>query len=104
MTFDWHTRQRVLELVWMLGTASIPDIAGMYRISVRTIRDWRKEFVEEGVVGPARERRPKAWSTLDPEHVDFALRMWELNPIAFPREVADQIFERLYILFTLRWC
>ena len=101
MTYDGHTRQRVLELVWLLGNASIPDIARMYRISERTIYDWRKEFEEDGVVAPARERRPKAWSTLDPEHVDFALLMWELNPIAYPREVADEIFERCIIFLLI---
>ena len=94
MTYDVHTRQRVLELVWQLGNASIPDIARMYRVSPSTIYDWRKEFIEDGVIRPARERRPKAWSTLDPEHVDFAMKMWEHNPIAFPREVAEEIFER----------
>mmetsp|Transcript_17464 Transcript_17464/g.38729 ORF Transcript_17464/g.38729 Transcript_17464/m.38729 type:complete len:325 (-) Transcript_17464:271-1245(-) len=103
MTYDYHTRGRVLEYVYLHGRslATYRALAsGELNLSLKTIQNWISDFDIFGYSVPTRKRMKKGFASLAPEHTLFCLELLDRFPIAYPEELATAVLDKFYIVYT----
>ncbi|KAJ1389224.1 hypothetical protein B484DRAFT_409389, partial [Ochromonadaceae sp. CCMP2298] len=103
MTYDYHTRRRVLEYVYLHGRslATYRALAsGELNLSLKTIQNWISDFDIFGYSVPTRKRMKKGFASLAPEHTLFCLELLDRFPIAYPEELATAVLDKFYIVYT----
>ena len=100
MTYDKYTRERVLSLYILFGPLCIPLINEIFHVSERTVFNWVAALRDRNQTAPARHRTPKGWSSIPPEHFQFAINALNQYPLLFHYEISQVIHMHTGITYS----
>lgn len=108
MTYDRHTRGRVLQEVQRIGRRrgqqAVHRVAHRLSYGKSTIYRWFNLATETGGnFGPFRHRHRQAWASIPPEHTQLAInRLLEECPLLFMKEVVEFLYHAVHIRYEER--